>query len=93
MYITPPQLEPQIAVQETPDFIDVSLIFQPPELSDYLFKIGPAEMTDCAVEEDYFRYRRIPLTIERDDGPIRLCVIGFDNANNATPPLDTVFDE
>ena len=91
--ITPPQLEPQIAVQETPDFIDVSLIFQPPELSDYLFKIGPAEMTDCAVEEDYFRYRRIPLTIERDDGPIRLCVIGFDNANNATPPLDTVFDE
>lgn len=91
--ITPPQLAPQLAVQETPDFIDVSLLFQPPELSDYLFKIGPAEMTDCAIEDDYLRYRRIPLTIERGDGPIRLCVIGFDNANNATAPLDTVFDE
>ena len=91
--VTPPQLEPQLAVQETPDFIDVSLVFQPPELSDYLFKFGPAETTGCAVEDDYLRYRRIPITIERSDGPIRLCVIGFDNANNATAPLDIVFDE
>lgn len=90
---TPPQLAPQLSIRETPDFIDVGLIFSPPELSDYLYKFGPKDKTDCAVEDDYIRYRRIPLSIERADGPIRLCVIGFDNANNATPPLDQVFGE
>lgn len=90
---TPPQLEPQLNIRELPEFYDVALIFQPPELSDYRYKFGPPETIDCAVEDDYQRYRRIPLTLERGDGPIRLCVIGYDNADNPTPPLDTVFDE
>lgn len=90
---TPPQREPQLAIRETPDFFDVALIFEPPELSDYLYKYGLEAETDCAVEDEYQRYRRIPITIERDAGAMRLCVIGFDNAGNPTPPLDTVLDE
>ncbi len=90
---TPPQLEPQLSIRELPEFYDVGLIFLPPELSDYRYKFGPPETTDCTVESDYERYRRIPLTLERGDGAIRLCVIGYDNADNPTPPLDTVFDE
>ncbi len=90
---TPPQMEPQLSIREMPEFFDVTLVFDPPELSDYLFKFGPKEDIDCAVQADYARYRRIPLTLERGGGAIRLCVIGFDNANNATEPLDRVFDE
>ncbi len=90
---TPPQLEPQLGIRETPDYFDVSLLFIPPELSDYLYKFGPPETTDCAIKDDYNRYRRISISLERGDGPIRLCVIGFDNADNATQPLDKVFDE
>lgn len=90
---TPPQLEPQLGIMEMPEFYDVSLIFSPPELSAYLYKFGPPETTDCSLEDGYENYRRIAVSLERGGGPIRLCVIGFDNANNATAPLDKVFDD
>lgn len=91
--ITQPQIAPQLSIRETPDSFHVSLVFLPPELSDYVYKIGPKENTDCTDDQNYIRYRRIPLGIERGDVPIRLCVIGFDNANNPTPPLDMLFNE
>ncbi len=58
--MTPPQMEPQLNVRESPEFYDVGLIFNPPELSDYLYKFGPREETACAVEDDYMRYRPSP---------------------------------
>ena len=91
--ITPPEMEPQLSIREGPEYFDVALVFSPPELSDYLYKFGPKESTVCAVDADYIPYRRIPISIERDGSATRLCVIGFDNANNATPALDMVFDE
>lgn len=90
---TPPQLEPQLDIFKSPDFIDISLVFFPPELSDYRYKFGPKDLISCANNDGYLQYRRIPITIERSEGPSRLCVIGFDNANNATQPLDTVFED
>lgn len=91
--VTPPLIDPQLDIRESPEYFDVSLIFLPPELSDYQYKFGPAESTDCKTDTDYIRYRRLPITIERDDTPIRLCVIGYDNANNPTQPLDKVLNE
>ena len=90
---TPPMLEPQLVVRESADYFDISLIFQPPELSDYWYKFGPVETTDCNDEADYIRYFRVAISIEREEAPIKLCVIGFDNANNPTEPLEKILNQ
>ena len=89
----PPTKVPQLHVQDFGDSYRVEPLFEVPELSDFLLKVGPANATDCATDEDYFRYRRIPIRIPKADAPVRVCVIGFDFANNATPPLDTVLGQ
>ncbi len=66
--------------------------FNPPDLSDFLLAYGPLDATDCADESQYFRYRRVPLMIEPSELPVKVCVIGFDNATNETEPVEFVLD-
>jgi hypothetical protein len=64
--------------------------FQPPELSFFLVKGGPAGTTDCADAGDYAPYRRIALDVPPEEAPFRYCAIGYDDANNAAAPAGKV---
>ena len=83
---TPPTMEPIIQVNDWEDEYVVSLGFVPPELSNYVIKAGPPEETDENDPADYMLYRRVPISVYKDELPIKICVIGYDNAGNATPP-------
>ncbi|MBX3030137.1 MAG: trypsin-like peptidase domain-containing protein [Chloroflexi bacterium] len=89
----PPLVPVELSVRELPEGWMVEPVFQPPELSLFDWKWGPPDTTDCADPTDYTPYRRFPMTLERADAPIRLCVVGYDDANNATPPLDRVLGD
>lgn len=65
-------------------------VFNPPELSLYMIKDGPAKTTDCKDLSDYGFYRRIPINIPADGVPHRFCAIGFDDATNASEPAGRV---
>lgn len=83
---TPPTMEPIIQVNEWEDEYVVSLGFVPPELSSYVFKVGVPEETDENDPQGYMIYRRVPFSIFKDELPMKICVIGYDNAGNATEP-------
>jgi hypothetical protein len=61
-------------------------VFNPPELSLYLVKAGPAKTTDCADRDGYEPHRRIPVDVAGDAAPVRFCAIGFDDAGNPSEP-------
>ena len=63
-------------------------IFVVPELSNYEYKIVSADSESCADRQGYQPYRRFEISIPKAQDPGRLCVIGSDNADNATPPLE-----
>jgi hypothetical protein len=85
---TPPVVEPELSIVEADDgSARVEPIFATPELSDYVVKIGPAASTDCADPDGYLRYRRIPFQVTAEDRPAAVCVIGYDLAGNAAPPV------
>jgi hypothetical protein len=89
----PPLVPVELSVVEEPGGWFVEPIFRPPELSMFDWKWGPPDTTDCDDPTDYTPYLRFPTSLGRADAPIRLCVIGYDDANNATPPLDRVFGD
>jgi hypothetical protein len=61
-------------------------VFNPPELSVFMIKLGPAKSTSCADSKGYEAYRRFPLDVAGDKAPARFCAIGFDDAGNASAP-------
>ena len=61
-------------------------VFNPPELSSYLVKVGPSRTTDCADPDGYRPYRRIAIDVAADEAPARVCAIGHDDADNASEP-------
>jgi hypothetical protein len=65
-------------------------VFNPPELSLFTIKGGPAGTTDCKDPGGYGPYRRIPINVSADEAPYRFCAIGYDDANNAAPPAGKV---
>ena len=65
-------------------------VFNPPDLSFFLVKGGPAGETSCTDPRGYTPYRRIPTNVPAKDAPYRFCVIGLDDADNATAPLSKV---
>jgi hypothetical protein len=46
---------------------------------------------DCEDPEGYAVHRRFPTSLPRAEAPTRLCVIGYDDAGNPTPPTERVF--
>jgi len=81
---TPPLLAPQVFVRAMDDAQQVDLIFQPPELSDYIFKFGAPDTINCTDEAGYERFRRIPPIIEKEELPVKLFAFAFDNAGPLT---------
>lgn len=89
---TPPTVAPIISVIEAEGDYLIDFIFSIPELADYRFKVGPVDTTDCTVTDDYQRYRRFPTSVSADQLPVKVCAIGFDNADNASPPAERIVD-
>ena len=89
---TPPQREPEVSVDDVGDGVRIEPIFSIPELSDFVVKIGPVGLTDCADDVGYVRYRRIPFTIDASELPAVVCVIGFDEAGNPAKPSEHTID-
>lgn len=88
---TPPIGPIELSVRDEPEAWAVEPTYRPPELSLFEWKWGPPETTDCADPADYAIYRRFPAELPHADAPTRLCVIGYDDASNASEPLDRVF--
>jgi hypothetical protein len=66
--------------------VQVEPVFAPPELSQFRWVSGPVDSIDCATAEGYVGYRRVPATIQAADLPTMVCVIGIDEAGNASKP-------
>lgn len=88
---TPPVIPPTLSVQELETEYLVEPVFKIPELAHYILKFGPPEETDCKDMTGYVPYRRIAIPIEKgSQTPAKVCVIGYDYANNPTPPLEQI---
>jgi len=61
-------------------------LFNPPELSMFMVKVGPSRATDCADPAGYVPYRRIPVNVPGAQAPARFCAIGYDDASNPSKP-------
>jgi hypothetical protein len=48
---------------------------------------GPSGSIDCATAEGWVRYRGQPALVEVADLPMTVCVVGLDDAGNATAPV------
>lgn len=82
---TPPVRVPELSIVAG-DGVFVQPIFSPPELSDYLIKIGPEDV-DCDVHDGYVRYRRVALPIAAAELPATVCIVGYDEAGNSAEPV------
>ena len=71
----------------------VEPIFKAPELSSFDLKVGPRASTDCAVMDGYAPYRRIPIQVMPEEAPATVCAIGYDDAGNATVPVELKLPE
>lgn len=90
---TPPVREPDITDTgkvEGGNYI-ATFNYHPPEISFYRYKLGPEATTDCSVAEGYVGHRRQPLNIDVSSGPLKLCVIAQDEANNEAKPWERIY--
>jgi hypothetical protein len=88
---TPPLLPIDLAVSTEADAWRVEPRDLPPELTAFTWKWGAPDATDCADPAGYALRGRSPAILRRSEAPVRLCVIGYDEANNPTAPLDRIF--
>ncbi|MEV4743530.1 trypsin-like peptidase domain-containing protein [Streptomyces sp. NPDC049555] len=88
---TPPTVAPTVDVQrfdgEDGAFFWVRPVYAPWEITMYKVKYGPRAGTDCADPAGYRPFLGIPASLKASEGPWRYCAIGYDNAENPTPPL------
>lgn len=84
----PPVLPPMWDVRETNAGYNVSLQYVIPELSDYRYKFGPVDSTDCSLMRDYFVYRRVPVTVPAGPGLSRFCIVAGDRVENFSQPTE-----
>ncbi len=88
-----PTKEPMVSITDAGDNYSVALSFSPPELSNYVFKFGKPDVTNANDPNGYVTYRRIPFKISKASLPVKLCVIGYDAAGNATKPYEKIIDK
>lgn len=88
-----PTKEPVVIINDFGDNYSVALYFSPPELSNYIYKIGKPDITDANDPKGYVTYRRIPINIDKKNLPLKVCVIGYDAAGNATKPYEKIIDK
>jgi len=90
---TPPRRLPGTLVHDFgADGLRVELIFYPPELSQYRYKVGPPSSTDCTQPDGYDDYVRVAVPIPADSLPAKLCIVGADEAGNVAPPFARTFE-
>ena len=89
---TPPVPAVELRVDETASGWSVEPVVVPPDLTVLTWKTGPAATTDCADPGGYAVFRHAPRDLVRAAAPLRVCVIGHDDAGNPTPPLDRVLE-
>lgn len=83
---TPPD-PGQIVLDEQPvaGGVRVAPTAAPPDLVDFRWVVGPGRV-DCATAEGYVAYADTPGFVQADDLPATVCVIGVDDAGNASDP-------
>lgn len=86
---TAPKREITLNINRDPDGVQFAPIFSPPELSSYLIKAGAISATSCSDKEGYRVYRRVPVRLELNELPVKVCVIGLDEAGNQSLPYET----
>jgi hypothetical protein len=79
-----PTLKPELSLRSWGEGLSFEPIFQVPELSLYQVGFGPRDTTDCE-KLKLTPYRRIPISIGKQDLPARICVQGADHAGNPGP--------
>ncbi|MFF4403065.1 trypsin-like peptidase domain-containing protein [Streptomyces sp. NPDC001404] len=88
---TPPTVAPEVNVQRFDDEPDgtvywVRPVYAPFEITSYRIKYGPKAATHCADPDGYHYFLGIPASLKASEGPWTYCAIGYDNADNPTPP-------
>ncbi|WKK23861.1 trypsin-like peptidase domain-containing protein [Streptomyces olivoreticuli] len=87
---TPPTVAPQVDIQQFGTGADSSYwvrpVYMPWEITSYKVKYGPKGGTDCSDPEGYRPYLGVPASLKGSEGPWTYCAIGYDNADNPTPP-------
>lgn len=87
----PPAQPPAVHVVDGEDgSVLADPLFDLPEIGDIWMLLGDPDATSCADLDAFEPYRRIPVMLEADDLPKRLCVIGYDLAGNASPVGDVM---
>jgi len=68
-------------------------LFSPPELSSYRWKVGKPSETDCADSAGYRTFFRIPRFAELNELPLKVCLIGSDEAGNESKPQTEMLEK
>jgi uncharacterized protein (TIGR03437 family) len=84
----PPTIEIVYTLRESASDYLFDPIFVLPELVDFRYKLGADEADTCDLPAGYLQYRRVPIRVGKASVPYRLCFTGFDEAGNATAPLE-----
>lgn len=84
---TPPQRPMRLNILHFDDSVSYAPLFSPPELSSFRWKSGAPTAIDCADPSGYQIFRRIPRRAELAELPLRVCLIGSDEAGNESAPL------
>lgn len=83
-----------VSVTDAGDNYSVALSFSPPELSNYVFKFGKPDVTNVPITQmAIYLPSYYPFKISKASLPVKLCVIGYDAAGNATKPYEQTIDK
>ena len=67
--------------------------FSPPELSSYRWKSGVPAQTDCTDPAGYRIFFRIPRFADDSELPLKVCLIGSDEAGNESQPKTIMLEK
>ena len=90
---TPPVRSMELYMVRFDDGLSFQPLFSPPELSSYRWKVGEPAKTDCAEPAGYRIFFRIPRFADNDELPLKVCLIGSDEAGNETQPKAILLDK
>lgn len=75
------------------DALQFQPLFSPPELSSYRWKVGKPAETDCADAAGYRIFFRIPRFADFTELPLKVCLIGSDEAGNESKPQTEMLEK
>lgn len=87
---TPPDMDPIIAQLHDEEHYVIQFHLDPPELSDYEYKMGPQNEIVCQDTTDYILTPHEPLQIPKNQTQYKLCIIAIDTAGNKALPYEII---